>query len=97
MGNGDPKPVYASAETADRETTPIPLWSLIPNKKYALMNVQYSRGCPFDCEFCNITTLLGHTPRTKQAAQRELEAIYETGWRGGVFFVDDNLLVTKKS
>lgn len=98
LKSGAPKPVYASAGWADLETTPVPLWDLIKIKKYALMNIQYSRGCPFNCEFCNITTLYGHTPRTKQAAQllKELEAIYETGWRGGVFFVDDNFIGNKQ-
>jgi radical SAM superfamily enzyme YgiQ (UPF0313 family) len=98
LESGMPKPVYAPAGWADLKETPIPLWNLIQNKNYASMNVQYSRGCPFHCEFCNITTLLGHTPRTKQAAQllRELDAIYKTGWRGGVFFVDDNFIGNKK-
>lgn len=98
LKNGLPKPVYTSAGWADLEMTPVPLWSLIDIKKYASMNIQYSRGCPFNCEFCNITTLYGHTPRIKQAAQllKELDAIYETGWRGGVFFVDDNFIGNKK-
>lgn len=98
LENGTPKPVYIPTGWTDLAMTPLPLWDLIQTKKYASMNIQYSRGCPFHCEFCNITTLLGHTPRTKQAAQllRELEAIYETGWRGGVFFVDDNFIGNKK-
>jgi radical SAM superfamily enzyme YgiQ (UPF0313 family) len=98
LEKGTLKPVYTSSEWANLRTTPIPLWKLISVQKYALMNIQYSRGCPFDCEFCNITALYGHTPRTKQAPQllQELETIYETGWRGGVFFVDDNFIGNKQ-
>jgi len=60
--------------------------------------MQFSRGCPFDCGFCNITALLGHRPRTKTAAQiiAELDSMYALGWRGSVFFVDDNLIGNKK-
>lgn len=98
LEQGTPKHVYASEEWADMRTTPVPLWNLIEQKKYATMNIQYSRGCPFNCEFCNITTLYGHLPRTKDAPQliKELDALYESGWRGGVFFVDDNFIGNKR-
>jgi radical SAM superfamily enzyme YgiQ (UPF0313 family) len=96
--NGSPKHIYTSDKWADIETTPTPLWKLIKKNKYATMNIQYSRGCPFNCDFCNITSLYGHLPRTKSREQliSELEALYNTGWRGGVFFVDDNFIGNKK-
>ena len=95
---GKPKHIYTSTEWADLNATPVPEWGLIDVKKYASLNIQYSRGCPFNCEFCDITKLFGHTPRTKAKDQllAELDAIYRSGWRGGVFFVDDNFIGNKK-
>ncbi|MCE5271651.1 B12-binding domain-containing radical SAM protein [bacterium] len=91
--------IYRSEGWADLSTTPIPAWDLIDLKKYATMSVQYSRGCPFDCEFCDITVLYGRAPRTKPAANvlAELDALYERGWRGAVFFVDDNFIGNKRT
>jgi len=62
------------------------------------MNLQYSRGCPFDCEFCDIVLLNGHNPRTKSKIQliSEMDALYEQGWRGSLFIVDDNFIGNKK-
>ena len=98
LQNGTPKPVYQSDGWADLTKTPIPSWELIHTRNYACLNVQFSRGCPFNCDFCNITTLFGHIPRTKTAAQLidELDVIYKTGYRGGIFFVDDNFIGNKK-
>jgi radical SAM superfamily enzyme YgiQ (UPF0313 family) len=95
---GCAKRVYSSTEFADIRQTPAPLWELADLKSYATMAIQYSRGCPFDCEFCNITALLGHKPRVKTAEQiiRELDGLYRVGWRGVIFFVDDNLIGNKK-
>ena len=95
---GHPRRVYTSTEFPDLQKTPAPLWELADRNRYATMSVQYSRGCPFDCEFCNITSLLGHRPRVKTAEQiiRELDGLYRLGWREPVFFVDDNLIGNKK-
>lgn len=95
---GKAEHLYTSSEWADLRTTPVPSWNLINLNQYATMNIQYSRGCPFNCEFCNITSLYGHTPRTKDVSQllEELNALYEAGWREGVFFVDDNFIGNKK-
>ncbi|GFO55360.1 B12-binding domain-containing radical SAM protein [Geomonas sp. Red276] len=92
-----PQRLYVPDRRPDLALTPIPRWSLIDMGKYASMNIQYSRGCPFDCEFCDITQLFGHRPRTKSSGQvlAELEALYSKGWRGGVFFVDDNFIGDK--
>ncbi len=98
LRRGAPQACYTTRGWADLSVTPLPLWDLIDQQNYATMNVQYSRGCPYDCEFCDITVLYGHRPRTKSTGQvlAELEAVYATGWRGHVFFVDDNFIGNKK-
>jgi len=98
LADGCPKPIYASDERPDIGKTPIPLWSLINMKDYSAMSLQYSRGCPFDCEFCDIIVLNGHVPRTKSSQQMvdELESLYSGGWRGSLFIVDDNFIGNKK-
>jgi len=90
--------LYATAEFPDISQTPIPVWSLANLKHYDTVSIQFSRGCPFSCDFCNITSLLGHRPRLKKAAQivAELDALYALGWRKSVFFVDDNFIGNKK-
>jgi radical SAM superfamily enzyme YgiQ (UPF0313 family) len=95
---GAPKKVYATDSYADMQESPTPRWDLIDFNDYATMNIQYSRGCPFNCDFCNVTALLGHRMRLKSAAQilDELDGLYARGWRAGVFFVDDNLIGNKK-
>jgi len=90
--------LYTSAEFPDIRLTPAPLWELVEMQRYSTMSLQYSRGCPFDCEFCNVTAMLGHRPRTKTALQviAELDSLRRLGWRGAVFFVDDNLIGNKR-
>ena len=95
---GKAQHIYTSHERPDITRTPIPEWSLIKMGKYISMNIQYSRGCPYDCEFCDIVALNGHTPRTKTREQvlRELDALFQNGWKGSVFIVDDNFIGNKK-
>src|SRR5207253_9103847 len=86
-----------SPETEERpsmEIVPRPRFDLIDHKRYASMSVQYSRGCPFQCEFCDIIEVFGRKPRTKTHEQvtAELDALRATGYRGSVFFVDDNFI-----
>jgi radical SAM superfamily enzyme YgiQ (UPF0313 family) len=96
--NGVAGRFYTTDQWADIRKTPIPLWGLINTKHYASINIQYSRGCPFNCEFCDITLLCGRTPRTKDKDQiiGELESVYASGFRGQVFIVDDNFIGNKK-
>ena len=97
LARGNPKRVYSSAEFADVRQTPAPLWRLLDLKRYASMSIQFSRGCPFNCDFCNVTALLGHRVRIKTSAQiiAELDGLYALGWRGDIFFVDDNFIGNK--
>lgn len=97
MKNGTLKRIYSSEDWADITTTPLPRWDLVAMNDYTSMNLQYSRGCPFDCDFCDITVLYGRAPRTKTKEQvlAELNALYITGWHGTVFFVDDNFIGNK--
>ncbi len=90
--------VYASAAFPDLRQTPAPRWELADLRRYASMCLQFSRGCPFDCEFCNVTAMFGHRPRTKTTAQviAELDQLWQFGWRGAVFFVDDNFIGNKR-
>jgi len=98
LEKGCARHMYTSNQRPDIGKTPIPLWSLIKMKSYSKMNIQYSRGCPFNCEFCDIIILNGHKPRTKDREQMlaELQVLYHRGWRGGVFVVDDNFIGNKR-
>jgi radical SAM superfamily enzyme YgiQ (UPF0313 family) len=95
---GKAERVYATDDFADLALTPSPRWDLLDLYKYDSMNVQFSRGCPFNCDFCNVTALLGHRPRTKSVQQliTEIDALYTLGWRRNIFLVDDNFIGNKK-
>ncbi len=97
LAAGRARRIYRSERFADLRQTPPPAWELLDLKGYAAMSVQFSRGCPFNCEFCNVTALFGHRPRIKAAEQiiAELDALYRLGWRGRIFFVDDNFIGNK--
>ncbi len=94
LANGTPRHLYKSGSWADVTKTPSPDLKLLKIKKYASMSLQYSRGCPFNCDFCDITLLYGRKVRIKKTEQviRELENLYHLGWRENVFFVDDNFI-----
>lgn len=98
LENGNPKYIYKSDEFPDVTETPIPRWDLLEMDKYASMSLQYSRGCPYDCEFCSITMLNGRVPRTKTKEQflAELDRLYKLGWKGGLSVVDDNFIGNKR-
>lgn len=98
LEHGRARRIYESSDWADLSDTPVPRWDLVHPRHYASRNIQYSRGCPHDCDFCSVTQLFGHRPRTKSAAQmlEELDSLYELGWRGTVGFVDDNLIGNRR-
>ena len=95
---GTAKAIYREKRKPDVTRTPVPRFDLIDLKSYATMSVQFSRGCPFDCEFCDIIKLYGRVPRTKSPEQvvEELDSLYRLGWRGPVFLVDDNFIGNKR-
>jgi len=96
---GRARPVYREARKPDLRLSPVPRYDLLEPGAYHYLAVQFSRGCPFQCEFCDIITLYGRVPRTKQPAQvvAELEAIRASGFEGRVMFVDDNFIGNKKA
>lgn len=98
LAEGRPQKRYVSDHRPDLTQTPLPSWDLISFRDYATMPIQYSRGCPFNCDFCDIIIMNGRIPRTKEDGQmiKELDALYDRGWRGTVFIVDDNFIGNKK-
>jgi len=99
LEKGCPKQVYEDATKPDVTSTPVPRFDLLNVNAYGVMDIQYSRGCPFNCEFCDIIALYGRVPRTKTPAQTvaEFQALYDLGYRGALFLVDDNFIGNKKS
>jgi radical SAM superfamily enzyme YgiQ (UPF0313 family) len=91
--------VYSRRQLPDLTQVPLPHLHLADLRKYSAMAVQYSRGCPFTCEFCDIIEIYGRRPRTKTPEQilAELEQVFRTGWRGPLFLVDDNFIGNKKN
>jgi len=98
LASGHPEKVYKTSEFADLSVSPVPDYYLLQREKYAFMNMQVSRGCPFACDFCEITSLLGHKVRMKSTSQimNELDALYNLNWNGSVSIVDDNFIGNKK-
>jgi radical SAM superfamily enzyme YgiQ (UPF0313 family) len=96
---GVPQHVYESDEKPDLTRTPVPDFKLVDMRRYSSMAIQYSRGCPFNCEFCDIIEIYGRVPRTKTNRQvlAELDALYRANWRGPVFIVDDNFIGNKRN
>jgi radical SAM superfamily enzyme YgiQ (UPF0313 family) len=98
LEQGLAKPLYVINDKPDIGKTPVPRFDLLKITKYISMVVQFSRGCPFQCEFCDIITLYGRKPRTKSPHQllAELDSLFELGWRNQVFIVDDNFIGNHK-
>ncbi|MBE9207197.1 DUF4070 domain-containing protein [Nostoc sp. LEGE 06077] len=96
---GEKSGTFRTAEKPDVTSTPVPRFDLLELNAYDMMSVQFSRGCPFQCEFCDIIVLYGRKPRTKTPEQllAELDSLYELGWRRGVFMVDDNFIGNKRN
>ncbi len=97
LARGEPKPLYSTDSFPPMKLTPVPRWELLRLSRYAEISIQYSRGCPYDCDFCDIGVLFGRKIRTKSPEQvlQELDKLYALKWRGEVFFVDDNFIGNK--
>jgi radical SAM superfamily enzyme YgiQ (UPF0313 family) len=99
LERGSARRLYHIAEKPDISRSPVPRFDLLALNKYTFMSVQFSRGCPFTCEFCDIITIYGRRPRTKTATQLtgELDTLLRLGWRKDVFVVDDNFIGNHKA
>jgi radical SAM superfamily enzyme YgiQ (UPF0313 family) len=96
---GESEGIFRATEKPDVTTSPMPRFDLLRRDAYLMMAVQFSRGCPFNCEFCDIINLYGRRPRTKENHQilAELQALYDLGWRGSIFMVDDNFIGNQRN
>ncbi len=99
LENGTARSMYRVTDKPDLSQSPIPRFDLLRMEKYASMPVQFSRGCPFQCDFCDIITIYGRKVRGKSSAQliAELDCLRELGWHGEVFIVDDNFIGNRKT
>ncbi|MGK7926089.1 MAG: B12-binding domain-containing radical SAM protein [Spirulina sp.] len=99
LEKGEESGIFRATEKPDVTSTPIPRYDLLELDAYSEMSVQFSRGCPFQCEFCDIIVLYGRKPRTKTPQQliAELEYLYNLGWRRTIFLVDDNFIGNKRN
>jgi radical SAM superfamily enzyme YgiQ (UPF0313 family) len=98
LENGTAQPIYRVTDKPDMSRSPIPRFDLLRREMYTSMPVQFSRGCPFQCEFCDIITIYGRKPRMKSSQQliAELDLLRSLGWRNEVFIVDDNFIGNSK-
>ncbi len=99
LENGETSGIFRSNDKPDVTLSPLPRYDLLVMDAYFLMAIQYSRGCPFRCEFCDIIVLYGRVPRTKtfEQVEKELDLLRSLGWTGGIFFVDDNFIGNKRT
>jgi len=99
LERGEAQPHYCKKQWPDVTQVPLPDLRIAPMRHYSSLSLQYSRGCPFTCEFCDIIEIYGRRPRTKTPDQvcAELDQLYRLGWRGSVFMVDDNFIGNKKN
>lgn len=99
IAQGEEQGIFRSAEKPDVTQSPMPRFDLLKRDAYLMMAIQFSRGCPFNCEFCDIISLYGRKPRTKEPSQTiaELQTLYDLGWRGSVLVVDDNFIGNQRN
>jgi len=99
LNQGQEQGIFRSLEKPDVTQSPMPRFDLLQRDAYFMMAIQFSRGCPFSCEFCDIISLYGRKPRTKEPSQAiaELQKLYDLGWRGSLFIVDDNFIGNQRN
>jgi radical SAM superfamily enzyme YgiQ (UPF0313 family) len=99
LRQGETQGIFRSIDKPDVTQSPIPRFDLLQQDAYLMMAIQFSRGCPFNCEFCDIISLYGRKPRTKEPYQAltELQTLYDLGWRGSLFMVDDNFIGNQRN